>query len=219
MDLEFRELLRHYRSEPTWETAYRLLRANQRITGALLSQETLRFFALSELIPVFLNAIDRLRDHLAIPLPEGYNIYDNLQYSVLLHDHESEVHRGFIPSIGEHPFNLMINIILEDDLHEVGNSLWSRRIESVALGGDLGRLQNTLNNTTSSELRRYLRENFNYDTDYLYESRFWGYQGVLPLPRDVWIGGRNQKNLLLTYSFYPDMELWNVLLNIEFSDL
>ncbi len=226
MDLELRELLRHYKAEPTWETAYRLLRVNQRITGELLSQKTLRLFTLDILIPIFIGAIDRIHDHLynAAALPEGYNIYDNIQYSILLHDHEAEVRRGFIPSIGEHPFNLMVNLILEDDLHEAGASLWSRRIESIALGGDLMRVQDTLNNITSDQLRQYLRANFNYATDYLYygssgESGPWGYQGVMPLPREVWIGDRNQMNLLLIYSFYPDMELWGELLAREFSDL
>jgi len=218
MDLEFRELFRQYQAEPTWEIAYRLLRANQRITGEILSQRTLRHFALARLIPVFLRAIDRIQDHLynAAPLPEGYDIYENLQYSVLLHDHEAEVHRGFIPSIGEYPFNLMINLILEDDINDTGANLWNRRLESVALGGDLGRVQNTLNNVTAEELRRYLRSNFNYDTDYLYFGHPWGYQGVMPLPRSEWVGGRDQHNLLLIYSFYPDMELWGELIDLEF---
>jgi hypothetical protein len=231
VDLELRKLWREYQTDPVWENAYRLLRANQRATGEVISSKTLELFARSQLIPVFMRAIERIHDYqyqvFNQEIDDEYDIYDNLQHAILLHDNIDAVDRGLIApsldpddksdgqviSIGKKSFTFLINLTFKDDLH-AGQAAW-QRLESVVLGGNLDNLQHRVGSITHEELRHYLRREYKYDDDYMFNEP-WGYQGVLAMPKGEWLEGRDQQHLMLIYSFYPDEKLWNILIDMEF---
>ena len=80
MDLEFRELLRQYKADPTWELGYRLLRLNEKITGEPISQQTLYRFGVNHLFRPFFQAIHKMHDSsMAGAAIDEWDLYENLQ--------------------------------------------------------------------------------------------------------------------------------------------
>lgn len=217
MDLELRELERKYRSEPTWENTYRLLRANQRITGQVISSDTLQRF--SDIVtPVFIDTINKLHQHAYRNAPvDEYDIDEHVEDSVVLVDHVDAAHRHLIPEVGPRPFSLIVVLTLIDDMQYTRNH-WGLDTTSIALGRRIGDVQDTLWSNTLGDFRRFLEDAFDYKLSYIYDyaDRAWGFQGVLAIPKSEYIAGRSQNNLKLLYEFHPDIVLWNLLLDLEF---
>lgn len=215
MDIEIRELWRAYQNEPTWNLAYRLLRANQRATGEIISEGILKQFTLSNFIPPLLRAITRMHEtQIHAPEIEEYELFDNMQVSIRLIDNVEAAHQGFIPDFEDKPFTFLVTLYFLDDLHSSGPHLTSRLV-SIVLGNDTNNISGTLNSLIFYELRNELELRGDYSSEYIY-GQPWGYQGVLPIPKSEWLDGRDQHHLMLLNTFYPDEVMWNIFLTKQF---
>lgn len=215
MDLELRKLWRAYKLDSTWENTYHLLRANQRISGQVISQNTLQQFA-DLVTPTFVGTIETLRQHSYENIPaEEYDIEEHLDDSVILVDHISAADQGLIPDAGDRTFSLIVILTLMDDIVFEHNMP-----TSIALGRRIQDVQDTLWSSTHGDLRQHLEhsQKFSYNINQIYDftNRIWGFGGVLAIPKSEYIRGKNYHNLKLLYEFHPDATLWGLLLDMEF---
>ena len=219
MDFEFRELLRRYTADPTWELGYRLLRLNEKMTGEPISKRTLYLFGVNHLFRPFFRAIEKLHDSaMAGAAADEWDLYENLQYSIILQDNVAAHHRGFIPSPADHPFHLMYTLILKEDVIFPHGGFSGSPATSIAFNRTVdGGLSGTLNSNTFDELRHHMRRAFGYSIDYIWDNT-WGFQSVLPIPQGNWdeVTRTMNHDLLLIYTFYPDEVLWHELISREF---
>jgi hypothetical protein len=115
----------------------------------------------------------------------------------------------------------MVTIILKDDIqYGYQGMLYSGMAPtSTAFGRRVdSSLQWSLSDNTRDALRRFIRNKFKYDVDYTWSEAPWGYHDVLPIPKGDWNHElkRNEENLILIYTFFPDSVLWNLLIDMEF---
>jgi len=215
MDAELRLLYLEWVDSPNMYNLYKLLNTNRRATGSLIRQSVLDIFAKANLIPVFLEAINEVHNYVNLlghaQDVDEFDIFENLSYSVELIDNLLATDLHQMPSDEDKPVTLLITLKLHDDVESEVNNYWIP--QSVAIG-NVDNNQNRVSQKTFELLRRMLRKRYGYDWEYSNDIA-WGYDGVLPIGQAGF--GKNRGDLILIYTFYPDIHLWKILIDREFS--